>query len=139
MIRSILSNFLNAAMQIPKMRDNLDHGFSIQFYHSPENPMARTNLCLALLMAGRASEAIPHAEQAVTLSSGQDPLILDLLGRLYAQTGRLPEAIEATRRALEIASRANDRLLVRDLRARLASYGNAAGGGQPESARTPSR
>ncbi len=107
--------------------------------HSPQNPIARTNLCLALLMAGRASEAIPHAEQAVTLSSGQDPLILDLLGRLYAQTGRLPEAIEATRRALEIASRANDRPLVRDLRARLASYGNAAGGGQPQSARTPSR
>jgi tetratricopeptide (TPR) repeat protein len=107
--------------------------------HSPQNPMARTNLCLALLMAGRAPEAVPHAEQAVTLSGGRNPLILDLLGRLYAQTGRLPEAIEATRRALEMAGQANDPALVRDLRARLASYSDAVRGAGPGSARTPSR
>jgi Flp pilus assembly protein TadD len=88
----------------------------------PQNPVARTNLCLALSLAGRAPEAIPHAEQAVALTNGQDPLVLDLLGRLNAQAGRLPEAIGATRKALEIASRANDQPLVRDLRARLSAY-----------------
>ena len=89
-------------------------------------PLARTNLCLALSMAGRAQEAIPHAQQAVTLSNGQNPLILDLLGRLYAQAGRLPEAIETTRQALEVASQANDQQLARDLQARLSSYEAAA-------------
>jgi tetratricopeptide (TPR) repeat protein len=92
----------------------------------PQNPMARTNLCLALSMVGRAQEAVPHAEQAVTLTNGQNPLVLDLLGRLYAQAGRLPEAIATTRQALEVASRANDQNLVRDLRARLSSYEAAA-------------
>jgi tetratricopeptide (TPR) repeat protein len=96
----------------------------------PKNPMARTNLCLALSMAGRAQEAIPHAQEAVALSNGQNPLVLDLLGRLYAQAGRLPEAVATTRQALEIAIQANDQPLVRDLRARLSSY-EAASSGSP--------
>jgi tetratricopeptide (TPR) repeat protein len=104
----------------------------------PQNPMARTNLCLALSMAGRVQEAVPHAQQAVTLTSGQDPLILDLLGRLYAQAGRLPEAIETTRRALELASQANEQSLARDLRARLSSY-EAAAGSRQAPVRTRSR
>jgi tetratricopeptide (TPR) repeat protein len=92
----------------------------------PQNPMARANLCLALSLVGRAQEAVPHAEQAVTLTNGQNPLVLDLLGRLYAQADRLPAAIATTRQALEVASRANDQNLVRDLRARLSSYEAAA-------------
>ena len=80
-------------------------------------------------MAGKAQEAIPHAQRAVELSGGRNPLILDLLGSLYAQTGRLPEAIETTRHALEIAIQANDQPLARDLRARLSSY--EAGIGAP--------
>jgi tetratricopeptide (TPR) repeat protein len=93
---------------------------------SPQNVGARANLCLALSLAGRAQEAIPHAEQAVQLSNGQNPLILDLLGRLYGQAGRLPEAIDATRRALDVAQKAGDERLVRELRARLSTYEDAA-------------
>jgi tetratricopeptide (TPR) repeat protein len=95
---------------------------------APQNPGALANLCLALSLAGRPGEAIPHAERAVALSSGQDPLILDLLGRLLAQTGRLPEAADATRRALEVATRAGDERLAAELRGRLASYEAAAAG-----------
>jgi tetratricopeptide (TPR) repeat protein len=105
----------------------------------PQNPMSRANLCLALSMAGRVQEALPHAQQAVSLSNGQDPLLLDLLGRLYAQAGRLPEAIEATRQALAIASQSSDQRLARDLRARLSSYENAAGGVSSERDRARSR
>jgi Flp pilus assembly protein TadD len=105
----------------------------------PQNPMARTNLCLALSMAGRAQEAIPHAQEAVALTKGQDPLVLDLLGRLNAQAGRLPEAIEATRQALELASLARDQPLVRDLRARLSSYEAAVAAGPREPGRSRSR
>ena len=91
-----------------------------------ENPEARANLCMALSLAGRPGEALPHAQEAVALSKGRNPLILDLLGRLYAQAGRLPEAAEATRRALDLATEANDQPLVRDLRARLSTYETAA-------------
>jgi Flp pilus assembly protein TadD len=93
------------------------------------NPGALANLCLALSLAGRPQEAIPRAQEAVALSGGQDPLILDLLGRLYGQAGRLPEAIETTRQAVDVAARAGDERLVRDLRARLAAYEAARGGG----------
>ena len=106
---------------------------------SPRNPGARANLCLALSLAGRPQEAIPHAQEAVSLSNGQNPLFLDLLGRLYAQAGRLSEAIETTRRALDVALQANDERLARDLRARLSSYEAGVRGSQDESARTRSR
>jgi Flp pilus assembly protein TadD len=105
----------------------------------PQNPMARANLCLALSMAGRPQEAIPHAEQAVALSNGQDPLLLDMLGRLYAQAGRLPDAAEVTRRALQVATGAGDERLARDLRTRLSSYERSAGGVSSEPERTRSR
>jgi tetratricopeptide (TPR) repeat protein len=101
---------------------------------SPQNPGALANLCLALSLAGRPVEAIPHAQQAVALSNGQNPLFLDMLGRLYGQAGRLTEAGETTRRAIEVASRAGDERLARDLRARLAAY-EAAAGGAPGGAR----
>jgi len=104
----------------------------------PQDLAARTNLVLALSMADRAQEAIPHAQQAVALSGGRNPLILDVLGRLYAQTGRLPEAIETTRQALEIALQANDERLARDLRVRLSSYEASASDSRDRSARTRS-
>ena len=93
---------------------------------SPDHTGARANLCLALSLAGRPQEAIPHAERAVALSKGQNPLLLDLLGRLYGQAGRLPEAIDATRRAIDVATQAGDERLARELRGRLSSYETAA-------------
>jgi Flp pilus assembly protein TadD len=105
----------------------------------PQNPMARGNLCLALSLAGRPQEAIPHAQQAVALTGGQDPLLLDMLGRLYAQAGRTSEAVEPTRQALEIATRAGDERLARELRARLSSYESAAAGRPQEPGKTRSR
>ena len=89
---------------------------------SPQNPGALANLCLALSLAGRPQEAIPHAEQAAALTGRRNPLILDLLGRLYAQAGRLPEAAETTRQALALARQAGDERLVRELSHRLSSY-----------------
>jgi len=61
------------------------------------------------------------------------------LGRLYAQAGRLSEAIETTRRALAVALQASDERLARDLRGRLSSHEAVVGGSQDTSARTRSR
>jgi Flp pilus assembly protein TadD len=92
----------------------------------PQNIGVRANLCLALLMAHRAAEAVPHAEQLITLSNGQDPLLLDLMGRVYAEANRRPEAIGAIRQALALARQAGDERLTRELEERLASYGEAS-------------
>jgi tetratricopeptide (TPR) repeat protein len=98
---------------------------------APENAGALANLCLALGLADRPEEAIPHAQKAVAISRGQNPLLLDLLGRLYAQAGRFAEAVETARRALDIAARAGHEPLARDLRERLEEYEAAARGGTP--------
>ena len=70
---------------------------------NPQNPGARANLCLALSLAGRAQEAIPHAEQAVSLTKGEDPVLLDMLGRLNGQARTAPRGGRAH------APRARDR------------------------------
>jgi Flp pilus assembly protein TadD len=94
----------------------------------PKNVASRANLCVALSMAGRPDEGIPHAVEGVALSNGSNPLMLDVLGRLYAQGHRYAEAIETTRRALDLARGARDEALARELAARLAAYQAAARG-----------
>jgi Flp pilus assembly protein TadD len=109
----------------------------------PKNPAARANLCLALSLANRPLEAIAQAEQAVALTEGQDPILLDMLGRVNGQAGRLAEAAAAARRAIEVASRGGDARLVRELEGRLSAYEAAAArgpaGGSPEPSRPLSR
>jgi Flp pilus assembly protein TadD len=95
----------------------------------PQNLTARVGLSMALLAVGRPQEALPHAKEAVTLSDGENPQALDLLGRVLAQTGRTADAIEPTQRALDIAMRAGDQPLADELRARLASYRRAGPAG----------
>lgn len=97
---------------------------------NPEYPGVLANLALALSLSDRSAEAIPVAQKAVALTGGQDPRVLELLGRVYAQSGRLSDAIETTRQALDVASRAGDEPLVRSLQSTLSSYRAAAEGGQ---------
>jgi Flp pilus assembly protein TadD len=95
--------------------------------YAPGDDNARRKLALALYMNGSAREALPHAEQAVKQSGGKDLDMLSLLGRLYAQVGRLPEAVRVTRQALSIAAQRNDREMVEELQSLLASYGATPG------------
>jgi len=90
--------------------------------YKPEDAEAHKNLALALGMTGRVKEAIPQAEQAVKLSGGREPLMLDLLGRLYAEANRFPEAAAAMRRALAAATQENNYQLMEALKARIALY-----------------
>lgn len=89
--------------------------------YKPDDQTALSNLALALDQAGRPREAVAPLERAAALSGGRNPLILEFLGELYAKTGRLPEAVDVTRRALELATQFNDVQLARDLRTKLAS------------------
>ena len=88
----------------------------------PQSLTARMGLAIALSESGRPQEALPHAREAVALSNGQNAEILELLGRLYAQTGATADAIAWTRKALDLAAQAGDQQLVAELRAQLASY-----------------
>jgi tetratricopeptide (TPR) repeat protein len=97
---------------------------------SPQNPGILANLCVALSLAGRPEEAIAEARKAVALTNAQDPLVLDMLGRLQAQAGRVSDAIETARQAVDVASRGGDERLVRGLESRLSEYKAAAAGAE---------
>ena len=57
------------------------------------------------------------------LSGGQDWQCYDMLGAVYSKVGRPQDAIEAGRRALDLAAADHNEELVRTLRAKLAGYG----------------
>ncbi len=92
----------------------------------PEVAHVRKNLGLALATRGRYLEAVPHLEEGVRLSGGQDPTMLDLLSRVYAKAGRLPEALQAAHRALEVAARQNNQRLVEALKTQIQAYASAS-------------
>ncbi len=88
----------------------------------PGDANGRRNLALALLITGHAADAMQDAEQAARVSQERDPMILGLLGQIYAETGRFADAARVTRAALTVATQAGDRQFAADLKNRLAEY-----------------
>jgi len=88
----------------------------------PEAADVRMNLGLALTNKGRFQEAIDHLQEAVRLSGAKNPTMLDLLGRVYAEVGRFPEAAQAERQALAAATQQNNFGLSAALKTRIALY-----------------
>ena len=69
------------------------------------------------------AEALELAQRAAQLSKEQDPSILDTLAAAYAETGKFPEAVETTQKALELATQQeNAQSLIEGLKARRALY-----------------
>ncbi len=90
--------------------------------YKPGNADVHNNLGLSLAMAGRLPEAVSHLEEAVKLTGGREPMVLDLLARLYAGSGRFADAARAAQRALAQAVKQNNTKLAAELRARIAEY-----------------
>jgi Flp pilus assembly protein TadD len=82
----------------------------------------RFSLADALAQAGRFSDAISQLQKSIEIGGGRDWQCYDRLGTVYSKMGRPGEAIQAGRRALDLALAGQDGELVRKLRARLASY-----------------
>ena len=66
--------------------------------------------------------AIEHARRAEELCGGPRAEVLDTLAAAYAEAGRFAEAVATARKALELATRQNNRPLVRVLRTQMALY-----------------
>jgi Flp pilus assembly protein TadD len=82
----------------------------------------RNNLAVSLAMTGKWAEAAGELERAVQLSAGKDAMILDLLARAYAETGRFADAASTGRRALSIAETAGNTRLAKMMKAHIALY-----------------
>ncbi|MGB9458584.1 MAG: tetratricopeptide repeat protein [Bryobacteraceae bacterium] len=88
----------------------------------PDSAEYRFNLGYVLTRGGNAAAAIPHLQKAVQLTGGKDWECLAALGSAYNRAGRESEAIEATRRALNLAVQAHNQEVARGLRATLERY-----------------
>jgi tetratricopeptide (TPR) repeat protein len=74
------------------------------------------------------AEAVRLAEEAVALTQGADPSVLDTLAVAYAAAGRSDEALATSRRALELAEAQNLDDLARTIRQRLLEQRDRPGG-----------
>jgi Flp pilus assembly protein TadD len=78
----------------------------------PDSADAHRDLGHALADVRDFHEAGRHLEEAVKLSGGRDPLALHLLGRVYADLGRLPDAGAMQAQALMLANEQHNASLV---------------------------
>jgi len=78
----------------------------------PDSSDAQRDLGHALADVRDFHEASLHLEEAVRLSSGREPLALHLLGRVYADLGKLQEAAALQGQALALATEQNNAKLV---------------------------
>jgi Flp pilus assembly protein TadD len=90
----------------------------------PDSAEARRDLGHALAQSGNFPEARVHLEEAVRLSGGKDPLAMYLLGRVYADLGRLPEAQQAQKRAAALAAEQKNSALAQAMNAGRAPLGH---------------
>jgi tetratricopeptide (TPR) repeat protein len=72
-----------------------------------------------LASLGRFDQAIPQLEKA---DAAHDPAIGGMLAAVYAQVGRLNDALETARTALRVARQRNLQELAQALSASVASY-----------------
>jgi protein O-mannosyl-transferase len=67
-------------------------------------------------------EALRSAEQACALTSRNNPRFLDTLATVYAEAGRLAEAVKTAQCAVSVALTNGEQLLAEEIRLRAASY-----------------
>jgi tetratricopeptide (TPR) repeat protein len=92
---------------------------------SPDVKEFRYGLARAMAEAGRASDAIAQLQKTIEMDGGRDWQSYDMLASVYIRVGRIDEAIQAGRQAVELALPLQDGELVRTLRAKLANYEQA--------------
>ncbi len=85
----------------------------------PKSLEYQHNLGRVLVATRRFAEAIPHLEK---ISGVQDPEMLALLVGAYGEVGRMKEAAETARRALDLAIQQNNQRIADALREWIAGY-----------------
>ncbi|MBN1606742.1 MAG: tetratricopeptide repeat protein [Polyangiaceae bacterium] len=102
--RAVAHRNLGAALARARRTDEAIFHLRKAVEGKPDSSEARRDLGHALAQNGDLPEASVQLEQAVRLSGGKDALAMYLLGRVYADLGRLPEAQQAQQRAAAIAA-----------------------------------
>ena len=114
----IQANLAGALVEKGRPDDAIPH-FEKAVVANPNSAQLQFQFGRLLATRGRFDEAIPHLEKA---AAGGDPEVAGMLAAVYAQVGRLNEAITTARKALRSAEVRNRQDLVRALTASIARY-----------------
>src|SRR2546423_1274109 len=120
------NNLANSLRQTGRIEEAV-HEYESALKSEPESILAQNNLAWLLATSSNAAvrdgaKAVRLAEQADRLSGGNDPIILHTLAAAYAENRQFPEAVEAAKRALELADANGITSLAESLRSKLALY-----------------
>lgn len=110
-----------AYSRMGRLEEALGH-LRIAVADNPSSLQYQYNLGRVLAQAGKFEEAIPHMERADALANSREPEVLAFLAAMYAETGRVKEAIDAATRGLDLANSTGARDLAAKLEARIAGY-----------------
>jgi Flp pilus assembly protein TadD len=115
------SNLGSALAQLNRLAEAISH-LEKAIEYKPDLADAHNNLGVALAISGRYADAVPVLQQAVKLTGANEPMILELLARMYAETDRFEQAAQTARRALAAASRRNNARMIEMLKTRITDY-----------------
>ncbi len=115
------SNLGSALAQTNRLGEAISH-LEKAIEYKPGFVDALNNMGVALAISGRFADAIPVLEEASKLNGGNDPMILDLLAQMFAETGRFEPAASTMRRAVAAAARRGNPRTIERLKTRLAEY-----------------
>ncbi len=119
----IHANLAGALLEKGRFDDAIPH-FEKALAANPGSTELHFYLGRLLATHGKFDEAIPHLEKAWV---GGDPSIGGMLAAVYAQVGRLSDALGTARKARQVAQERNQAELVRTLNGSVASYEAALG------------
>ena len=119
----IHANLAGALLEKGRFDDAIPH-FEKALAANPDSTQLHFHLGRLLATHGRFDEAIPHLEKAW---AGGDAAIGGMLAAVYAQVGRLNDALGTARKARDVAQERNQQELVRTLNGSVASYEAALG------------
>ncbi|HVN04329.1 MAG TPA: tetratricopeptide repeat protein, partial [Bryobacteraceae bacterium] len=119
----IHANLAGALLEKGRLDDAIPH-FEKALAANPDSVQLHFYLGRLLATRGRFAESIPHLEKAA--ASG-DPVMGGTLAAVYAQVGRLDDALATAHKAADAAARENQPDLVRALTESIASYQAALG------------
>ena len=114
----IHANLAGALIEKGRPGEAVPH-FQQALKSDPDSLELNSALGRLLAATGRFTEAVPYMEKA---AAGGDPVQLGMLSSLYAQTGRIEDALRVARRAREIALSRNDTNLVGALDKSIRAY-----------------
>lgn len=115
---AIHANLAGALIEKGRLEEAIPH-FEQALKSDPNSVQLNSAMGRLLAATGHLAEAIPYLEKAA--GSGE-PVVLGILSSVYAQTGRMEDALQTARRGLQIATDRHDNDLMAALEKSIKAY-----------------